>query len=87
MRLFVDQGVLDHAAPTGEGRLHAEAQERQRRLCQNDARDVLRHLHDDRAEQVGQQMAEDDMAVFDADSPRRLDVLFLPQSERLQPTE
>src|SRR5262245_11305785 len=60
-------------------RLDAEAEERERRLCEDRSGDGERCVYDHGAERVREDMPEHDPHVARAARPRRLDVLLLSQ--------
>src|SRR3954463_7092560 len=73
----------DHRAPRRCRPLHADAEERQRRLEQDVHRDEQGRVDDQRRHQVRQDVAADDPAVRRAERTRGLDELLLPQRQRL----
>ena len=76
----------DHQAERRGRLLHADAQERQRRLGQDGGADADGDQHDDRLDHVGQDVAPHD-AGSDADGARRLDVLVLASPEEAGPDD
>ena len=71
----------DHVAPGRTGRRHAGAEEGQRRLGQNGEGEHERALHQQRRQQVRQQVHDDDAPVAGAERLRRLDELQLAQHQ------
>ena len=59
-----------HRAPLGGGRLHAEAEERQRRHLEHGGGDAERGLHDERRERVREDAVPQDAAGCDTPSAR-----------------
>ena len=75
--LVVALGVGEHVAPRRLRRLHAEAEEAQRRLGDDRAGDRQRHVHHDRPDAVREEVADDDPRVRRAGGSGRLDELLL----------
>ena len=75
--------LRQHAAPAREGRADAEAEERERRLGQDRAAHAERGDHDQRPEDVGQDLGEHDAQVAIAEHARGLHVALALQRQRL----
>src|SRR5919201_880394 len=73
----------NHLAPARLGRVDADAEVRERRLQQDVLRDDERRVDDDRRDEVGQDLAEEDRAVGGPRRTRRLDELLLADGEDL----
>src|SRR6202030_2144008 len=73
--LHLGSPVGDEHAPARVGLLYAEAEEGQEALDQDDLRDGEGHIHDHRADAVGDDMAADDLCGGDAARNGRLDEL------------
>src|SRR6478752_10393997 len=76
-------GVGDHRPPARGGWLDADAQERQRCLEQDVRRDQQRRVDDDRRDQVGKDVLEQDARVGGAEREGGLDVLLLADRQDL----
>src|SRR5437868_3702033 len=83
------RGVVDgrclgqHLPPARPGRRDADSEERQRCFEQDVLRNDQRRVDDDRRDEVGEKLAEDDGAAARAARPRGLDELLLAQRENL----
>jgi len=73
----------EHAAPAREGRPDAEAEERQGGFCQDSATHAQRGDHDQRSQDVGQDLGEHDAQVAVAQDAGGLDVALALQGQDL----
>lgn len=71
--LHAVRAVFNHRAPRTHRRLHAEAEEAQEGFEQHHRRHGERGVNDDRAEHVGNHVAQDDAALAQAQRVRGLD--------------
>src|SRR5262249_47303635 len=69
-------GGIEHAAPRRRGRLLAKAQKRQRRFGDDGGGDRERRLHQQRGQDVRQNMNERDSPMRVADRTRGLDIVL-----------
>src|SRR5919108_3347099 len=76
-------GLGDHLAPARLGRVDADAEVGEGRLQQDVLRDDERRVDDDRRDEVGEDLAEEDRPVAGAARARRLQELLLAQREHL----
>src|SRR4029453_13751470 len=74
----VDDGVREHAAPTGRGRKEPNAEEGQRGLEEDVGRDQQCRVDQDRRNEVRQQFCSKDVAAAGPDAFGRLNELPLP---------
>src|SRR3546814_5449484 len=72
---------VQHGAPARRRRLLAEAEEGERRLQDDGGGDGERRLHQHRRENVGQDVAQDDGEVGDADGERAFHIVLRLRSE------
>src|SRR6185295_18242884 len=79
------RGDREHPAPRRIGLGHAQAQEGQRGLHQDRAAELRGAEHDERAHGIGQNVAECDAHMPEADRPRRLHVLHLTDRQHARP--
>src|SRR6478735_6784601 len=75
------QAVANHAAPARVRLLDAEPEKAQRRLRHDDEADADRGAHQDRRDDVRQQVAVEDLPSRRAGDDRRIDEEFFPQDE------
>ena len=73
----------DQHAPAGHRLLHAEPEEGQEALQDDHLRHQQRHVDDDGAEQVGDDVAKQDAALPDAQRLGRRDIFLPPDRQRL----
>ena len=71
----------EHRAPFGSGRLHAEAEEAERRADQHGLSGEQARLDDDDADGVRQDVAQQNAGRAHADGDRSADEILLPQLE------
>src|SRR3546814_9915111 len=74
---------VQHGAPARRRRLLAEAEEGERRLQDDGGGDGERRLHQHRRENVGQDVAQDDGEVGDADGARAFHIVLRLHAEHL----
>ena len=74
-----------HRAPLGGGRLHAEAEERQRGDLEHGGGDAERGLHHERGERVGEDPVAQDAAVRHAEGAVGGDEVLLPDRQHAGP--
>src|SRR5215469_8757502 len=75
--------LRQHAAPRGRGRLHAESEETDRRLGDDERRELKARDHDDRRRDVGQYVTEHEPGAPHAERRRSLHEVALFHREHL----
>ena len=83
----VGAAVVEHGSPAGGWRRHAEAKKTHSRFGKNGARHTDCRLHDDRLNDVGQNVANHHAPVACAQSPRCFHILAFTGGKHLSPDQ
>src|ERR1017187_595428 len=79
--------VVEHRSPTGGGWRNAESEETHGSFGEDGSGHADRGLDDDRLNDIGQNVADDDAQIAGAESARSFDELTLAGSEDLPPNQ